>query len=112
MTTAWTYLVFSFENSGGADTEVVIYWNNVLDAPLSCTNFFYIDKTGYKTYIGLNRYDNSPDSFDSLWNGFIYDFHIYQSHHTTANTNHAATCNTCVSWAFNEYSAASACDAS
>ena len=76
----------------GCCTEIVIYYDNIWDSSTTCADYFYIDKVGYKGYLGLKRNNNAPETFFAPMNGFIYDFHIYQSKHTVSNTAHATTC--------------------
>jgi hypothetical protein len=92
----WYYLTYSFSMSGGKDTTVSLFKNNV-DEGVSTTEMsakFLIDGTNYEAIVGAERTATAPTFAATKWKGYIYDLHIYQVAHLTSNTLHAATCTT------------------
>ena len=97
---SWAYVVYSFRMIDGKSKKIRLWVNNAnTDGELDMTGVFQIDHADYKNYIAIRRTDNSPDTFSNRWNGFLYDFHLYQTEYdsTTAihfKTSCASACNT------------------
>ena len=99
----WYYVVYSFEMSQGKDTLVEVFLNNASDGSTTLTNVFLLDGSSYPGYIASKRTTGVSD-FGDRWNGYIYEFVLYQSKHTISNTAHASTCITdCLTIDFDEF---------
>ena len=105
----WYYLVYSFEMVDGRDTNVELFVNNVSDETDTWSGVFLIDDASYGSYIGANR--SGSATYGTIWNGYIYDFHLYVAKHLVSITTHSSVCTTsCSVLEFNEYAAATTCD--
>jgi hypothetical protein len=80
----WYYLVWSFEMIDGSDTSVELFVNNASDAASIAGGKFLMDGAGYNAYIGIER--TSTTVYDGRWNGYIYDFYLYQLKHVVSYT--------------------------
>lgn len=100
----WYYLVYSFILSEGKDTLCSLFLNNAAEVSLHLmAGAFILDNAAYSNYIAL-RTDTSVSTFKQRWNGYIYDFLVYQYEHADTFTDHAATCDTaCLAIDFMEY---------
>jgi hypothetical protein len=76
----------------GADTTVKLFIDNEDEATETWSDVFVVDGAGYEGYIAAAR-TTDASTFGAYWNGYVYDFHVYQAaHDKTTNTSHAATC--------------------
>ncbi|MEE4247462.1 MAG: LamG-like jellyroll fold domain-containing protein [Kangiellaceae bacterium] len=79
-TGSWKYLVYSFAMTGGDKTTVSFYIDSTT-ADGSAQDFadtIFVDKRANKMFVGIER-TTSETTFDTHFNGFIYDLHVYQS---------------------------------
>ena len=87
----------------GKDTLVEVFLNNASDGSSTLSNVFLLDGTSYPGYIATKTTTSASD-FGDRWNGYIYEFILYQSKHTNSNTDHGSTCTTnCLTIDFDEY---------
>jgi hypothetical protein len=68
----WAYVVYSIEMTGGADTKLTLYKDNVAGTVLTYTNSFIVDKATYDAFIGVER--SAATTYLNKWNGFLYNF--------------------------------------
>ena len=92
-TNTWYYLIYSFLMTDGKDTIIDLFVDNTSDGILSAAGKFFIDATTFEGYIAVER-TTSASTWGSHWNGYIYEFILYQSEHTVSNTGHVGTCAT------------------
>jgi hypothetical protein len=91
----WVYLAVTAElKANHKDTTLKIYLNNAAaDASDDATSIFNVNKSTYKSYIGLERVGKAGDpvtdfEYKKMWNGFVFDLHLYQELHTEAKKVH------------------------
>ena len=108
----WYYMVWSFEMIEGRHTVIDLYLNNAQDAQTQVDNKFLMDGTGFNAYIGASR--SATTTYADRWNGFVYDFHLYQlKHEISYTTLFAGGCTSgCYTFNFDLYNPDSptACD--
>ena len=97
----WYYLVYSFEMTTGKDTNIELFVNNVSSITDTWTGRFLIDGSSYSSIIGAKK--TAASTYDTKWNGYIYDLHIYVAKHTTGNVAHASVCSSCSTLDFDQY---------
>ena len=100
----WTYLVYSLELTTATNKAVKFFIDNVEEAAGNISGVFHIDHADYKSFIGIER--TAVGTYANQWNGYIYDFHVYQKEHQSSLTTHASTCGAgsdCRTIAFNEW---------
>jgi hypothetical protein len=87
----WYYFVFSFEMLANANTKVELFLDGSSEGTETWTDLFIVDGTNFGAYIGVER--TAAAAYGSHWNGYVYEFVLYQdSDDPTSNTTHAATC--------------------
>jgi hypothetical protein len=95
--TTWTYVVWSFELKSATTTEVVVFLGNAEANTKATETAFYVDDGAYKGFIAAER--TAASTYAKHFNGFIYDFHVYQKPHTDSVVAHATTCSGTKCWA-------------
>ena len=106
----WHYLIQSYEYdlSSGNKSEMYL---DTYKTTTSCAGRLIFDDESYLALIG-STFSSHETDYSRIFDGYIYDFHVYQSKYTLDNTNHVATCASgCGTQPFNEYEAGSTCQA-
>jgi hypothetical protein len=114
----WFYVTYSVLLAAADKTTVTFYINNGSVGSADYDNRFVHEKfasgdTLYTSYIGTER--NGGSSYNKHWNGFIYNFILFQKAHDTGDTNLTAFYNTgcrnnaCWTCDFDKYADGSTC---
>jgi hypothetical protein len=91
---AWAYVVFSAALSASTkeSTDVTFFIDNVAAGTATIASVFHIDSSAYRNFIAIRRnYDSAAATNyvrEDWWNGFMYEFHVYQSAHNVSNDAH------------------------
>jgi hypothetical protein len=78
----WNYVVYSVEMVLGKNSNLAIFVNNIAEGTKTALGIFVRDLTGYEAYVALHR--TGATAYAGYFNGFIYEFHIWQKKYTIA----------------------------
>lgn len=77
----WHYLSVSCQLIDNKDTDVYLRVDTNLSTAKTIIEKFIIDLATYPLYLGISRTDTSV--YAGHWNGYIYDFNLYNNHDIT-----------------------------
>ena len=86
----WVYSIISGVMNNGYQTSITFYKNDAVDRIVSNDPIFMIDFAAYPAYLAAHRASTTTWTTD-YFEGYIYEFHIYNEAYTPQSTTHYTT---------------------